>query len=109
MLNLLEYYIYLDVQKLLGYTGAAILISYGVKEGFKYLLPTLILHNIVYLPIVFLLAISGIRMYKEIMKKTIDFKIELLRHTIIMLICLGFCIIASGIEAYFSTIIFEFL
>lgn len=94
---------------ILGYTGAAILISYGVKEGFKYLLPTLILHNIVYLPIVFLLAISGIRMYKEIMKKTIDFKIELLRHTIIMLICLGFCIIASGIEAYFSTIIFEFL
>ena len=94
---------------ILGYTGAAILISYGFKEGIKYLLLTLILHNIVYLPIVFLLATSGIRMYKEIMKKTINLKIELLRHTIIMLICLVFCIVSSGIEAYFSTIVFEFL
>ena len=94
---------------ILGYTGSAILMSYGIKNGFKYLFLTVILHNVIYLPIVFLLATSGIRMYKEIMKKTINLKIELLRHTIIMLLCTVFCIISSGMEAYFSTIIFEFL
>lgn len=94
---------------ILGYTGSALLMSYGIKNGLKYLCLILILHNVLYLPVVFLLATSGIRMYKEIMKKTINLKIELLRHTIIMLICMVFCIISSGIEAYFSTIIFEFL
>lgn len=94
---------------ILGYTSIAVLMSYGIKNGFKYLFLTLILHNILYLPIVFLLATSGIRMYKEIMKKTINLKYELLRHTIIMLVCVVFCIISSGVEAYFSTILFEFL
>lgn len=94
---------------ILGYTGSAILITYGIKEGAKYLLLVLILHNIIYLPIVFLLATSGIRMYKEIMKKSSDLKIELLRHSIIMLLCVGVCIVSSGIESYFSTIVFEIL
>lgn len=93
----------------LGYTSAAIFISYNIGESIRYILLTLILHNIVFLPIVFLLAMSGIRLYKEIMKKNYNLKTVLLRHTVILLICLVFCIIASGVEAYFSTIIFEFL
>lgn len=93
----------------LGYTSAAIFISYNIGESIRYLFLTLILHNIVFLPIVFLLAMSGIRLYKEIMKKNYNLKTVLLRHTVILLICLVFCIIASGIEGYFSTIIFEIL
>ena len=93
----------------LGYTSAAIFISYNIGESIRYLFLTLILHNIVFLPIVFLLALSGIRLYKEIMKKNYNLKTVLLRHTVILLICLVFCIIASGIEGYFSTIIFEIL
>ena len=93
----------------LGYTSAAIFISYNIGESIRYILLTLILHNIVFLPIVFLLAMSGIRLYKEIMKKNYNLKTVLLRHTVILLICLVFCIIASGIEGYFSTIIFEIL
>ncbi len=93
----------------LGYTSAAIFISYNIGESIRYLFLTLILHNIVFLPIVFLLAMSGIRLYKEIMKKNYNLKTVLLRHTVILLICLVFCIIASGVEAYFSTIIFEIL
>lgn len=92
-----------------GYTGFSVIMALKIKNGIKYLFPILILHNIVYLPIVFLLATSGIRMYKEIMRKTINIKIELLKHSIIMLICIIFSIISSGVEAYFSPMIFEIL
>lgn len=92
-----------------GYTGFSIIMVLGIEKGIKYLFPILILHNIIYLPIVFLLATSGIRMYKEIMKKTMNIKLELLKHSIIMLICIIFSIISSGVEAYFSPMIFEIL
>ena len=94
---------------LIGYTSMAFIITYGVKESIKYLLLVIILHNVVYLPFVFLLATSGIRMYKEIMRKASNLRLELLRHSIIMLFCLVFCIVSSGIESYFSTFIFEIL
>ena len=93
----------------IGYTISSILVSFDFTQSLKYLFPTVILHNIVFLPIVFLLALSGIILYKEIMKKNYNLKTVLLRHTVILLICLVFCIIASGIEGYFSTIIFEIL
>ena len=93
----------------LGYTSMAIILAYGLKNSFKYLLTTVILHNVIYLPFAFLLALSGIRLYREIMKRSYNFTSSFLRHTVILLICLAFSIISSGIEAYFSTIIFEIL
>ena len=93
----------------IGYTISAILISFDLTESLKYLFPTVILHNIVFLPIVFLLALSGIALHKEIMKKNYNLKTGFIRHTLILLISIVFCVISSGIEAYFSTIIFEIL
>lgn len=93
----------------IGYTISSILVSFDFTQSLKYLFPTVILHNIVFLPIVFLLALSGIILYKEIMKKNYNLKTGLIRHTLILLISIVFCVISSGIEAYFSTIIFEIL
>ena len=93
----------------IGYTISSILVSFDFTQSLKYLFPTVILHNIVFLPIVFLLAFSGIILYKEIMKKNYNLKTGLIRHTLILLISIVFCVISSGIEAYFSTIIFEIL
>lgn len=83
--------------------------TFGVKQGLSFLFPILILQNIIFLPIIFLLATSGIRMYKGIMKKEIDIKYGLIRHCIIMLIAIFFAIIASCVEAYLSTIMLNFL
>lgn len=94
---------------LIGYTISSILITFDFTQSLKYLFPTVILHNVVFLPIVFLLALSGIILYKEIMKKNYNLKTGLIRHSIILLISLVFCVISSGIEAYLSTIIFEIL
>ena len=94
---------------ILGYTISSIMISFGLQESIKYLFPIIILHNVVFLPIVFLLAMSGIVLHKEIMKRNYNFKMIILRHTWILLVSLVFCVISSGIEAYFSTMIFEIL
>ena len=69
-----------------GYITTIIFLVLGFGKGFKFLLPTIIIKNIIFLPIIFLLSTSGIRLYKEIIKRKINIKQELLRHTIIMFI-----------------------
>ena len=75
----------------------------------EFLAPTVILKNIIFLPIVFLLATSGIRMYKGIVRKESNIKLEFLRHTIVMLVSIIFAIIISCIDAYFSPIMLKLL
>ena len=82
---------------------------FGIKKGINILMPTIIIKNLIFLPVVFLLATSGIRMYKGIIKMKINIKKELLRHTIVMLISFVFAIIVSCIEAYFSPIMLKLL
>ena len=92
-----------------GYIITIIISILGTKTGLKLLFPSVILNNIIFLPVIFLLATSGIRMYKRIIKREINIKQELVRHTIIMLVSLVFAIIVSCISAYFSTFILHFL
>ncbi|MCI8308879.1 MAG: hypothetical protein HFJ45_01390 [Clostridia bacterium] len=94
---------------LLGYIITIIISVFGVKNGIEFLAPTVILKNIIFLPIVFLLATSGIRMYKGIVRKESNIKLEFLRHTIVMLVSIIFAIIISCIDAYFSPIMLQFL
>ena len=94
---------------LLGYIITAILSIFGIKQGINFLFPILILQNIIFLPIIFLLAKSGIRMNKGIIKKEINIKYELIRHCIIMIIAIIFNIIISYLEAYLSTFMLNFL
>ena len=94
---------------LLGYIITIIISVFGVKNGIEFLAPTVILKNIIFLPIVFLLATSGIRMYKGLNRKEINIKIELARHSIVMTISAVFAVVVSCIEAYSSTIILHFL
>lgn len=82
---------------------------FGAKTGINILMPTVIFKNLIFLPVIFLLATSGIRMYKAILKMKINIKKELLRHTIVMLISFAFAIIVSCIEAYFSPIMLKLL
>ncbi|MBR2289619.1 MAG: stage II sporulation protein M [Clostridia bacterium] len=94
---------------LFGYIITIIFLTIGWKNGLSFALLTVVGNNLLFLPIIFLLATSGIRLYKEVVKRKINIKQELLRHTIIMLISGVFAIIVSCIDAYFLTSLLYFL
>ena len=83
-----------------GYITSIIFVILGLNKGIKFLLPTIVIKNIIFLPIIFLLSTSGIRLYKEIIKRKINIKQELLKHTIIMFISSIFAVIVSYIDSY---------
>ena len=89
----------------LGYTISACISIMGVSKGIIFVLILLLLQNLLIIPAILGLAVSGIKLYKSIMKdKTKEnVKVEMLRHTVfsfIMLILLG---ISSVIEIFIST------
>ena len=89
---------------LIGYIISMVLNIFGIAQGFKFLNILLILQNIIILPMLFLLATSGIRLYKEIIKKETDIKYEIIRHCVIGFLCVGAVMISSCIEAYFAVL-----
>lgn len=89
----------------LGYTISACISIMGASKGIIFVLILLLLQNLLIIPTILGLAVSGIKLYKSIMKdKTKEnVKVEMLRHTVfsfIMLILLG---ISSVIEIFIST------
>ena len=92
----------------LGYSISSIIATLGAKSGTKFIFSSMLLQNIIFIPVLFALAISGIRLYKSIMKERTreNIKIEILRHTIFSLILSVMLILASFVETYVSTNIF---
>ena len=93
----------------LGYTVAAIFASSGIKTGIIFVLSTMILQNIILFMAIFLIANSGIQSYVNIKRNIVNLKVELFRHSLIMLISLVLSVIASFIEVYISTNFLIFL
>ena len=89
----------------IGYTASSIIASLGVQKGIIFLLTTVFLQNIIFIPIIICMTVSCIRLYKSIMKdkRRENIKIEIVRHTLISVILLVFLVIASLIETYLST------
>lgn len=93
----------------LGYTISAIIATLGGKSGSIFIFAGLLVQNIIYIPAIFLLAESGIKLYIRITKNLVNVKQELLRHTIIMLISMALVVISSIVEVYLSTNLLIFL
>ena len=89
----------------LGYTIALCINIMGLGKGISFVLVTLLLQNILLIPAMLALAVSGIKLYKSIVKdKTKEnVKIEILRHTVFSIIMLIILAIASVIEIFMST------
>lgn len=89
----------------LGCTISSIILSCGTGKGILISISLLLLQNIIFIPTMFSICISGIRLYKSIMKnKNRDnIKIEILRHTIFCTIMLLFMVVASFVEVYLSS------
>lgn len=89
----------------LGYTISLIISIMGIGKGLWFIFMSLLFQNIIFIPAIIAIGVSGFKLYKSIVKdrNKDNIKIEVLRHTIfstIMLICL--CI-SSIIEILIST------
>ena len=87
-----------------GYTISSILTTFSVGKGILFFTTTMLLQNIIFLPCLVALAVSGLKLYKSIMKdkRKENIKIEIFRHTIFCLIILAVLVVTSFIEAYIS-------
>ena len=88
----------------LGYSIASIITIMGAGKGIIFVLTTLVLQNIIFIPVLLALAVSGFKLYKSIIKdnRKENIKIEIIRHTMFSLIMLLLLIISSIIEVYIS-------
>lgn len=88
----------------MGYTISAFISVLGIQKGLAFIISNLLLQNIIFIPVILAISVSGFKLYKSIIKdkRRENIKIEIIRHTVfcfIMLICL---IISSIIEVFIS-------
>lgn len=88
----------------LGYTISSIMITYSLWKGILFTICTLLLQNIVLIPCILALAVSGIKLYKSIVKdkRRENIKLEIMRHTIFSAFMAILLVSASFIEVYGS-------
>ena len=95
----------------IGYTVLALTFTYGTSNGTIFFLSAMLLQNIIIIPCILSLAVSGLKLYKSIIKdrRRENVKIEIIRHTISSLLILIMLIIASLIETYISTSLLQMI
>ena len=89
----------------LGYTIATVIATLGTGKGIMFILIALILQNIILIPAILAIGVSGFKLYKSIVKdrNKENIKVEVLRHTIFSVIMLCFLCISSMVEILIST------
>ena len=89
----------------LGYTISAIITILGLPKGIAFVLLSLVLQDIILIPAIIAIAVSGFKLYKSIVKNRDreNIKMEILRHTIFSLIMLVLLCIAALVETFIST------
>ena len=89
----------------IGYSVSAIIATLGVQKGILFFTVTMLLHNLIFIPVIICMTISCMKLYKSIMKdrRRENIKIEIIRHTLISIVLSLFLVVASLIESYVST------
>ena len=89
----------------MGYTISSIVMTLGTGKGIVFVLSSMLVHNIILIPCMLAVAVSGINLYKSIIKdrKKENIKIEIIRHTLFCLIMLVVMAVGSLIETYTSS------
>lgn len=89
----------------IGYSVSAIIATLGVQKGILFFTTTMLLHNLIFIPVIICMTISCIKLYKSIMKdkRRENIKIEIIRHTLVSIILSLLLIVASLVESYVST------
>ena len=89
----------------IGYSVSAVIATLGVQKGILFFTVTMLLHNLIFIPVIICMTISCMKLYKSIMKdrRRENIKIEIIRHTLISIVLSLFLVVASLIESYVST------
>lgn len=93
----------------IGYTISSIITCFGAGKGILISMSIMLLHNIFFIPAIMGASVSGVKLYKSIIKNNSNIKIEILRHTIFCLLILILLVISSILEVYGSTNLFVLL
>ena len=93
----------------IGYTVSSAIVVLGMQKGIVFFLTTILLQNIVFIPVLIALAVSGMKLYQSIMKdkRKENIKIEIVRHTMVSIILFAVLMGASFIETYVSSNLLE--
>ena len=88
----------------LGYTISTIIFTLGMGKGILFCIISLLLQNLIIIPAILALSVSGIKLYQAMVKdkRKENLKLEIIRHTIFSFFILFLLIIASIIEVYGS-------
>lgn len=89
----------------IGYTVSSAIAILGTQKGIIFALSSILLQNIIIIPVLLVLSVSGIKLYKSIMKdkRRENIKLEIIRHTVVSIIGLIFLVLATIIEVYISS------
>ena len=88
----------------LGYTISVCITIMGLSKGLIFILISLLLQNLLFIPAVLALSVSGFKLYKSIIKdkRKENINLEIIRHTAFSLIMLMVLLISSLIETFIS-------
>lgn len=89
----------------LGYTISSSIAVWGMGKGILFFITTMLLQNLIFIPCMLALAVSGIKLYQSIMKdkRKENIKFEIFRHTMFSLIILILLMLSAMIETYISS------
>ncbi len=89
----------------LGYTISALIAILGVGKGSLFFATAMLVQNLILIPCMLALAVSGIRLYKSIIKdkRKENIKGKIVKHTMFSVMMLIFLMIASFLETYLSS------
>ena len=88
----------------IGYTISSVIATIGTAKGIVFILATMLLQNIIYIPVILTLGVSGVKLYRLIMedRRRENIKIQIAKHTIFSILMLMLLIISALIETYIS-------
>lgn len=88
----------------LGYTISSCIAVLGTSKGLAFLLSNLLLQNVIIIPTIIAIAVSGFKLYKSILKdkRKENIKLEIIRHILFCAIMTIMLVIASLIEVFIS-------
>lgn len=95
----------------IGYTISGTLIALGTGKGLVFCLSTILMQNIIFVPALFLIAVSSTKLCYTIIKNRNkeNIKIDIIKHSLISVITIMCFMLSSLIEVYISTNLLEFV
>lgn len=89
----------------LGYSISSAIAVWGTGKGTMFFITTMLLQNLIFIPCILALAVSGMKLYQSIMKdkRKENIKTEIVRHTLFSLLILGLLFVAALVETYISS------